>query len=89
MFSAAHVPRNNGGMKNAVLSQRVGHISAGCRSSVCADCALPILPSSEPGCKGEKTLYRNTDLYLALVSNLCRQMLSTARRIDDAHLECK
>ena len=38
MFSAAHVPRNNGGMKNAVLSQRVGHTSAGFEGVVVLGC---------------------------------------------------
>jgi len=46
-----------GGLKNAILSQRIGYRSAGCRTSVRADCALQILPCSELGGEGEKVLY--------------------------------
>ena len=55
--TCAHWDKRFGGLKNAVLSQRIGYSSAGCRTSIRADCALQILPSSEPGCEGEKALY--------------------------------
>ena len=61
-----HWNKRFGGLKNAVLSQRIGYNSAGCRTSVRDDCALPILPCSKPGCEGIAWKNKRPNIALAV-----------------------